>query len=88
MLVKFEQSHMIQIAKKIELFQKKKKKNVILKLFLTNRWRHFVRRFCTWNNCLMLNHQFPDYHLSVFQKLWQPDTCNEVKSCTKHGRPN
>ena len=26
---------------------------------------HFGRRFCNWNNCLMLE----DYHLSVFHKL-------------------
>ena len=28
------------------------------------------------------------YHLSVFQKLQHSDTCSQVKSCTKHGRPN
>ena len=26
------------------------------KPLLTKRWRHFVRRFCRWNNCLMLNY--------------------------------
>ena len=24
----------------------------------------------------------------MFQKLQQSDTCNPVKSCTKHGRPD
>ena len=24
----------------------------------------------------------------MFQKLRHSDTCNQVKSCTKHGRPN
>ena len=24
----------------------------------------------------------------MFQKLQQSDTCNQVKSCTKHGRPD
>ena len=36
---------------------------------------------------LLLNAKFKDYHLSVFQKLRYSDTCNQVKSCTKHGRP-
>ena len=34
----------------------------------------------------MLNYLFKDYHLSVFQKLRPSNTCNQVKSCTKHGR--
>ena len=29
-----------------------------------------------------------DYHLSVFQKLQCYNTCNQVKWCHKHGRPN
>ena len=45
--------------------KKKKKKNT----FLTKPWRYFGRRFCSWNNCLMLVYQFPEHHLSVFQKL-------------------
>ena len=49
---------------------------------------HFGRRFCDWNNCLMLKYQFKDYYLSVFQKLRHPDMHNQVKSCTKHGRPD
>ena len=49
---------------------------------------HVGRRFCDWNNCLMLIYQFKDYHLSVLQKFQHSDTCNHVKSCTKHGRPN
>ena len=31
----------------------------------------------------MVNYQF-----SVFQNLWQSDKRNQVKSCTKHGRPD
>ena len=31
---------------------------------------------------------FTDYHLPVFQKLRWSNTFNQVKSCTKHGRPN
>ena len=54
-----------------------------LKPFSTNRRRHFTRRFYISSNCLMANYWLSDYHLSVFKKLW-----NQVKSCTKHGRPN
>ena len=36
----------------------------------------------------MLNYQLKDYHLSVLQKLRNSDTCNQVKSCTKHGKPD
>ena len=49
---------------------------------------HFGRHFCSWNYCLMLNYQFKNYHLSVFQKWQHSNTCNQVKSCTKHGRPD
>ena len=31
---------------------------------------------------------FEEVSLSVFQKLRQSDTGNQVKSCTKHGRPD
>ena len=34
----------------------KQNKNRFLKTILTQRWRHFGRRFCSWNNCLMLNY--------------------------------
>ena len=36
----------------------------------------------------MLNYYDKDYHLSVFQKLRHSDTCNQVKSCTKDGKPD
>ena len=49
-------------------------KSGFLKPFLTKHWRHFGRRFCSWNNCLMTNYWFL-YHLSVF-RLRQSDTCN------------
>ena len=41
-----------------------------------------------WNTFLWLKQLFDakDYHLSVFQKLRHSDTCNQVKSCTKHSR--
>ena len=29
-----------------------------------------------------------DYHLLLFQNLRQSDTSKQVKSCTKHGRPD
>ena len=40
---------------------------------------------------LMLNYSFEhveDYHISVIQKLRHSVTCNQVKSCTNHGRPD
>ena len=37
---------------------------------------------------LMLKHLFKDYHISVFQKLRHSDTYSQVKSCTKHDRPD
>ena len=43
-----------------------------LKPFSTKRWRHFWRRFCSWNNCLILSYSFLDYYLSVFQKYGSP----------------
>ena len=39
--------------------------------FFTKHWCLFGRCFCNSNNCLMLNCQFEDYHLSVFPKLQQ-----------------
>ena len=41
------------------------------KTFLIKSWRHFVRRFCGWNNnYLMVTYQFSYYHFSMFHKLW------------------
>ena len=51
-----------------------KTKTAFLKPFLTKHWRHFGRRFCGWNYCLMLKYYFEDYHLSVFQKIRHSDT--------------
>ena len=39
-----------------------------IKPFLTNRWRHFGRRYWAEIYCLMLNYLSKDYHLWVFQK--------------------
>ena len=55
-LVKFEQNRIVQTTRNFELFDKKPG---FLKPFLTKLWRHFGRRFCSWNNCLMLNYWFP-----------------------------
>ena len=51
MLVQFAQNWMVQTTRNFEVFVKKRG----LKPFLTKRWRHFGRPFCSWNNCLMLN---------------------------------
>ena len=50
MLVKFEQIRMVRTIQNFELFDKNGKP------FLTKCWRHFERRFCDWNNCLMLSY--------------------------------
>ena len=47
---------MVQFTRNFDFFDKKKPG--FLKPFLTNRWRHFERRFCGWNNCLTLNYCF------------------------------
>ena len=75
MLVKFEQNRIARNIQNFESFGKK---------WLTN----FGRRSCNINNYLMLKYYSKEYHLSLMQKLWQSDTCNQVKSCTKHGRSN
>ena len=38
-------------------------KKSFLKPVLTKRWRHFGRRFCDWNNCLLLNY----FQTTIFQ---------------------
>ena len=50
MLVKFEQIRMVRTIQNLELFDKNGKP------FLWKCWRHFERRFCDWNNCLMLSY--------------------------------
>ena len=63
-LVKFEQNCVVQSTRNFELLTKKQ----FLKPFSTKRWRHFGRRFCRWNNCLMLNYLFSDYfQTTIFQ---------------------
>ena len=51
MLVKFEQIRIVRTTRNFELFDKK---SGFLKSFLTKRWRHFRRGFCSWINYLML----------------------------------
>ena len=70
MLLKFQQNRMVQTTRNFELFDEELFCFVVFFWpFLTKRWRYFGRRSCSWNNCLMLNYWFPDYHLSVFQRL-------------------
>ena len=85
MPVKFEQNRMGQTSGNFELFDKK-----------TVFYNHFKQRVDAILEdvsedeifFLMLNYQLKDYHLSALQKLRYFDTCNQVKSCTKHGRPD
>ena len=37
---------------------------------------------------IMRAYKFKDYRLSVLQELRYSDTCNQIKCCTKHDRPN
>ena len=55
MLEKFEQNCIVRTAQNFKLFDSPKKNGWP---FLIKRWRHFERRFCCWNNCLMLNNLF------------------------------
>ena len=49
-----------------------------------------AERIGSWNNYLMVNYWFENYHLSMFQKKYgsPTDRFNQVKSSTKHARPN
>ena len=69
--------------------KKKKKVFFFYNHIMTKCWRHFGRRFCSWNYCLML--ELLIYRLTSFSVpiISAPlDTFNLVKSCTKHGRPD
>ena len=59
-----------------------------LHIFLNKRWHHLHdlgKRFCIWNNCLMLTITLK---ATIFGCFKDYDTCNQVKSSTKHGRSN
>ena len=47
----------------------------------------FCTMFFLLQPYLLINYYYLDYYLSPFQKLRYSDTYNQVKSCTKHGRP-
>ena len=52
MLAKFEPNVIVQN----ELFNKNsRKKSRFYKYFRQKRWRHFKRRLCCWNKCLIVN---------------------------------
>ena len=44
---------------------------------MTKRWRHFGRRFCSWNNklCLILKYRFSDYIIFQSAKNYYSPTC-------------
>ena len=83
MLVIFEQNRMVRTIRNFLLFDKKWL--TIFDKVLTPFWKTFL-----WLKQLFdaKIYEFNDYYLSVFQKLGHSNTCNQVKSCTKHGRPN
>ena len=73
MLVEFEQTRMVQTTRNFELFWPKKKKTKqktgVFKTIFDKALTPFWKTILWLKNCLMLHYCFPDYHLSVFQKL-------------------
>ena len=66
------------------IFERFDKHPDLLTISIKQRWRHFRKRFCSWNDCLRLNY----YYLSMFQKLrWSYTYYSQVKSCTKKANP-
>ena len=63
-------------------------KNQVFKTIFANRWRHSASLFCSWKFFKGKLFQISDYYLLVFQLLSFFDTCNQVKSCTKHDGPD
>ena len=82
MLVKFEENRiMVQTAQILRFLTKK----TFLKPFLTKPWRHFEKVFATETiyNAKSLISRLLSFSVP---KITVVDTCNQVKSCTKHGR--
>ena len=85
MQVNFEQNRMVQTTRNFELFDKKRG------FFYYHFWQRVdailenvpVGEIIFYAKLLI-------QRLSSFsvQKLRHPDTCNQVKSCTKRGRPD
>ena len=74
MLVKFEQNRMVRTIQNVVLLDKKWL--TIFDKVLTPFWKTFL--------CLK---QLFDAKISI-QSVQCSDTCNQVKSCTEHGRPD
>ena len=81
MLVKFKQKRMVQTTRCFELFWQKKR------VFYNHFWQR-VDAILEDVSFAAIVFNAKDYHLSLFQTLWHSDTCNQVKSCTKQGRPD
>ena len=60
MLARFEPNRMIR---NVQNFEHDKNPLFLIPL-LTKRWRHFARRLCSWNNCLMV------LELRIFQTIF------------------
>ena len=61
MLMKFEQNHIVHTIQNFVLLDKNGLQ------FLTKCWRHFGRRSCDWNNCLMLKIDLETIIIIIFQ---------------------
>ena len=71
---------MVQTTRNFDFFDKKPG---FFKPFLTNRWRHFGRRFCGWNNCLMVNYCF----FQCSKKHGSPTRVTRLKVAPKMADP-
>ena len=85
-LVKFDQNCMVRTVQNFDLFDKK-----WLTIFdkgLTPFWKTFLWLKIIW--CLYINLKTISVLqcFTVFPKIRFSNTCNQVKSCTKHGRSN
>ena len=49
------------------------------KPYLKKCWRHFGRRFCSWNNYFILDYLFQDYQLSVFKNYGSSTRVTRLK---------
>ena len=56
--------------------------------FLTKLWRHFGRRFCSWNNCLMLTISLKTTLCQCSKNYGSPNRVTRLKCCSKHDRPD
>ena len=84
MLVKFEQNRMVRTIQNLVLFDKNKKSLTIFDKVLTPFWKTFLWLKQLFDAKILIQRLLS---FSV-PKLRHSHTCNQVKSGTKHGRPD